>query len=505
MMDALIKQLPALVVICPLLVAPLLIIIKHRLWVRALTLVALGASMCCAFTLLGLSATESVHYNMGGWAVPLGIEYRIDALSALTLTLITTIGFISAWVGLSGSGISIREERAHFFAVAFLLCFAGLCGMAATGDAFNFFVFLEISSLSSYALVSMGMHRRALRAAFTYLVLGTIGGTFILIGIGLAYQLTGTLNFDDLASRLKAVDGIATKQVAFAFFFVGLAIKLAVFPVHQWLPGAYGEAPSAVSGFLAGTSTKVIFAAFVRVIFVLFGTQFAFGELHFDKVLIALSLAAMFIGSAAAIYQQRLKRLLAYSSIAQIGYLTLGLALDSPQGVSASLMHMVNHGLTKAALFLAAACALHRVGSDKLSELNGLHKRMPLTHGLLLLGMLGLIGIPGTACFSSKWLLLVATLDAGQTWLAFAIGFSSLLALAYGFRVVQHTYFGQAQQAEHDARSRPHGWKSEFAFGGTHLLLPALVCAGLTLVLGIFPDPLYDIALAATAELGVTP
>src|SRR5690606_20705236 len=296
---------------------------------------------------------------------------------------------------------------------------------------------LEISSLSSYALIAMGRSRRALSSALSYLFVGTVGATFYLVGVGMLYQLTGTLNMADLASRLSDAKESRTLVVGFVMIFTGLAVKLAVFPLHQWLPNAYAFAPSSVSAFLSGTATKVVYYLVLRFVFVVFGAAFVVDTMRLQYLLMPLSLLAMFVGSAAAIYQSDFKRLLAYSSVAQPGYMTLGLSLGTEQGLRAGLLHLMNHGLMKSGLFLVAAAVVAKIGSSKLDDFAGLGRRMPLTMAALVVGGLALIGVPGTSGFISKWFLVVAAIDAGQMWIAFAILLSSLLALAYVWRVIE--------------------------------------------------------------------
>ena len=305
----------------------------------------------------------------------------------------------------------VHHSKHSLFYASYLLCMTGLLGMCITGDLFNVFVFLEISSLSSYALISLGKTRRAPLAALHYLIIGTVGATFFLIGIGLLYQMTGTLNMADIASRLQAVESSRTMLVAFAFMTVGLFIKMAVFPLHTWLPNAYTYAPSVVTCFIAATATKVSVYAFIRLIYVIFTPQFAFERLPLDQALMAFSLVGIFVASTAAIYQTNIKRLLAYSSVAQIGYMLLGISMSNVGGLTAGISHMFNHALIKGGLFMVVGCFALRIGSLKLEDLRGAGKTMPLTSFAWVVGGLGLIGVPMTAGFVSKWLLLTSALS----------------------------------------------------------------------------------------------
>ena len=343
--------------------------------------------------------------------------------------------------GFATSGLSGPAGKEHLFYAALLLCFCGLVGITVTGDAFNVFVFVEIASLSSYTLISLGESRRATMAAFAYLVMGTIGGTFILIGIGFMFALTGTLNMQEIVVRLPAVIESSTAVVALAFLCLGTAIKLAVFPLYQWLPNAYTYAPAKVSAFLSATATKVSYYVLLRITFGFFGAAYVFGKLHLDTLLLVLGILAMFIGSTAAIYQTNVKRLLAYSSVAQVGYMVLGIALMNQSGLTGGIVHLFNHALMKCGLFLAVGCVAYRVGSNELSDFAGLMKKMPITMWAFIVG--GLESHWGTRVrlvSSAKWYLVMG-IQAELYTVAVLTLLSSLLAVIYIWRVVEWLCF----------------------------------------------------------------
>ena len=288
---ALISHLPALQVVLPMAAAPIC-----ALWRRGAGAWALATTVCwlafgiAVLLLRQVQAVGTLSYAMGGWAAPWGIEYRVDALNAFVLLFVTGIGAVVmtfARQAVVERRVRLPIEKHAWFYATYLLCLTGLLGITITGDAFNLFVFLEISSLSSYALISVGRDRRALTAAYQYLIMGTIGATFILIGIGYLYVLTGTLNMEDLARRLPAVAHTRTVHAAFAFLTVGIGLKLAMFPLHLWLPNAYAYGPSVVTAFLAATATKVSVYVLLRIFFTLFGATFSFGTLQLDLGLVA--------------------------------------------------------------------------------------------------------------------------------------------------------------------------------------------------------------------------
>jgi multicomponent Na+:H+ antiporter subunit D len=437
-----VDHLPVLVVILPLLAAPLCLLLHRGELPRRMALIAAWLTLSMSIALLWrVSSGEAVSYELGGWAPPWGIEYRVDLLSGYVLLIVAAIAALVLSFAHHSVDLEVAESnRARFYGI-FLLAFAGLAGIIVTGDAFNLFVFLEISSLASYALISMGRDRRALNAAFQYLIMGTIGATFILIGIGFLYMMTGTLNMQDLADRLPAVSDTRTVRAGLAFLTVGIGLKLALFPLHLWLPNAYAYAPSIVSAFLAATATKVAVYALLRFLLDIFGADFALGEMPVDVLLILLGLAGVLTASLVAIFQDNVKRLLAYSSVAQIGYVALGIGLASQTGITAAVLHLFNHALMKGTLFLAVGAVVYRIGAQRLEDFTGLSRRMPWTMGAIAVGGLSLIGVPPTAGFVSKWYLVLATLEQGLWPVALLVLLGSVMALVYVWRILEAAYF----------------------------------------------------------------
>jgi multicomponent Na+:H+ antiporter subunit D len=436
------EHLSVLQVIIPLIAAPVTIIIwRPRLawaWATIITWV-------CFFIALSLldqvGSVGTLTYSIGDWAAPWGIEYKVDWISALVLVIVSGIGSVVMPFAYESVRKEISEERIYLFYCMYLLALCGLLGMAITGDAFNLFVFLEISSLSSYVLIALGKDKRALTAAYRYLVMGTIGATFYIIGVGLMYMMTGTLNIADLATLMPAVIDTRTIAAAIAFLIVGLSLKLALFPLHFWLPNAYAYAPSVVTAFLAATATKVAVYALVRILFTVFGQTDIFAATPIEHVLMALAVAAMFFASAIAIFQTNVKRLLAYSSLAQIGYMVLGISFISVTGLTGGLIHLFNHAIVKCALFLAMGCIFYKINSVDIKDMAGIGRRMPFTMAAFVVAGLGLIGVPLTSGFISKWYLIQASLES-ESWLiaGFIVG-SSLLAVVYIWKVVEVAYF----------------------------------------------------------------
>lgn len=436
-------HLPVLLVAVPLAAAALAALLgRGRLpWLVA-TAVAWFTLAAVVLLAEQVAAHGVVTYDLGAWPPPIGIEYRIDALNLLVLLLVTASAAVIVPASYANVADEIEPHNRGLFYAVLLVMYAGLLGVAATGDAFNAFVFIEIQSIASYALVALGAKRdrRALSAAFTYLVMGSIGATFFVIGVGLAYMMTGTLNMMDLAARLPDIAANRTVAVSFAFIIVGLGLKIAMFPLHLWLPNAYTYAPSPVATLLAATSTKVAAYLLLRFLFTVYGLDIGFETVVLTWVVMPLAIAGMVVGSLIAIGQDDVKRLLAYSSIAQIGYILLGMSLATHEGIQAAALHIFNHGLMKGALFLALSAVSLAVGQPTLARIAGLGRLMPWTFAAFVAGGLSLIGVPLTAGFISKWYLVVAALHGGLWWLALIIVATSLLAVVYVWRVVETAY-----------------------------------------------------------------
>ena len=484
-------HLPVLQVVVPLLAAPTTVLLRRRILAFAVVLAASWAALAISVLLWQqVAASGPISYTIGNWPPPWGIEYRIDALSAFVLVLVSGIAALVVPYSLRSIDAEVPRQRHYLFYTMLALSLAGLLGITVTGDAFNIFVFLEISSLSSYVLIALGRDRRALVASYRYLIMGTIGATFIVIGIGLLYLMTGTLNLADMGHRLAGVRGTRPVLAALAFLTVGISLKLALFPLHQWLPDAYAYAPSAVSAFLAATATKVAVYVLVRFYFSVFGETQVFDRLPMPQMMLLLALAAMFIASGVAIFQLDLKRLFAYSSVAQIGYIILGLSFNSTTGLTATILHLFNHGVTKGAIFLLLGGMALRMGGVTLAHAQGMGRRMPITSlGIVVCG-LSLIGVPGTAGFISKWYLVAAALQKGEWWLVALILLSSLLAVIYVWQFVEAAYLQAPAEVTQGTGKAPPS-----------MLLPSLLLVAVTVYVGFDTSFTVDSARRAATFL----
>ena len=466
-------------------------------------LASAGAS---AWALARVVQTEApLHYDLGGWAPPVGIEYVVDHVSAFVALVVTGV---SAPVVIATRRWAVREagDRLGPFYGLVLLLLAGLTGIVVTGDLFNLFVFLEISSLSAYALVFQG-GRHGMIAGFRYLVLGSIGGFFYLLGVGFLYFTTGTLNMAETAEILTDDASARSVQAGAVFIFVGLGLKMAVVPLHLWLPDAYTHAPSSVNTLLAPVMTKVGAYAMIRMFLSVFPDDYLTDVVPVADALIVLGLVGVVYGGAAAIGQQDIRRMLAYSSISQIGLIAAAIGLASPLGFIAALLHIMNHAVMKGALFIAAASVRYRTGESSVDGFTRLGRTMPLTMGAFTVAGLSMIGIPPTAGFFSKWWVAQAGTEMGagaEQWAVVAVVLgSSMLTAAYVFRVLERAYLRPAQResagasvhtdAGGDGDSQAESSNEAAAGGGEaplDMALPAAALAVATIVLGLLNTPI---------------
>jgi multicomponent Na+:H+ antiporter subunit D len=479
------SNLPALIVVLPLLAALCVPLLGRGnipwLFATLTTWVVLAIAIALLIQLNGLangsgSQGAFISYAMGNWRIPWAIEYRVDVFNAFLLLVIAMISAVVTFYGRLSIAHEIPNDRIRFLYSLWLLFITGLLGVTITGDVFNVYVLMEVSSLASYSLVAMGKYhnRKALSASINYLVLGTIGASFFLVGIGYLYSVTGTLNMADLTEKVQSLHDNRTVVTAFVFLLIGLGVKMALFPLHGWLPNAHGYAPPIVSAMLSAVAIKVGAYVMIRFIFSILGVEFSFEKLPTGPLLLIFASLAILAGSYMAIQQSSLKRMLAYSSVAQMGYITLGFALANENGLTGSLIHIFNHALMKSGLFLVAGIIIYRVGEADLTHIRGLGRKMPFTMAAFTAGGLGLIGVPLTSGFISKWYLVMGAIDKGLLILTFVVLLGSLLAVVYVWRVVEVIYFQPALDSQADVKEAP--WS---------LVLPAWILIGASLYFGV--------------------
>ena len=420
-----------------------------------------------------------IHYHLGNWEPPIGIEYVLDHLSAFVMLVINSVAFL---VLLHAKKIVEKElphKRVPYYA-ALVLMLCGFNGIVITGDLFNLYVFLEISSLSLYGLIASG-EKKSPVAAFRYLIMGTIAASFYLLGIGFLYMETGSLNMADVRAILPSLLDLPAIVIALVLIVLGMGIKMALFPMHGWLPDAYTYAPSTSSAIIAPTGTKVGAYVLLRVMFFVFGVTFVSRTLPIARILTLLAAVAIIYGSIMAIAQKEMKRMLAYSSVAQIGYITLGIGLANPLGLIGAVLHVLNHAFMKGCLFLVAGNFRFKLGHSHIDKLNdSIRKKMPWTMAAFTTAALSMVGLPPLAGFFSKWYLALGTIKNSDWLLLVVILVSSLLNAVYFFRILEKVYM---RPRNADSQEEETVIKREEV--GASMLLPTLILAAGLIVLGL--------------------
>lgn len=433
---------PALIIVVPLVAAFVVSIagsIDKRLCFP-LTAAALLVNLLASVSVLAdVQQTGLIEYFLAGWEPPVGIGLRVDHLNGLVLVAVAAVAFLN----LVGTRPIVEEtyaDRLAAFYTLYILLVTGLMGMTATGDAFNLYVLLEITALTGYALIGMGPGRAPL-SSLNYIFMGTIGASFYLLGVGYLYLATGTLNMADLAARLPELYDSRLVVSAFILCLAGLCLKMGLFPLHAWLPNAYAHAPSPVSSLVAPLMTKVMIYVMVRLVLTVFTPDFAFSRMQLSGPMVWLAVIAIVGGSLLALSTRRLKRMLTYIIVAEVGYMVGGFWLGNRDGMSGAILHIVNDAAMTFCVFLAAAALLYKNEGETIDDLQGMFAKMPVTMAVFVIGGLSIIGVPPTCGFFSKWYLISGGLAAGQYGFVAALLFSSLINIVLFFRIFEIAYF----------------------------------------------------------------
>jgi len=445
-----------------------------------------------------------IRYWQGGWRPPWGIEYVVDAMNAYLLIIVVSIVILGLIYSKRNVEHEIAEQKHVTFYVLVQLMICGLYGITITGDLFNMFIWLEIASLTAYALIAVA-GARALRPALNYVIMGSIGACFYIFGVCWLYSVTGTLNMADMRLLLPLVYDNHAVQMAFAMMVVGVMIKAYIFPLHLWQPDVYTYAPSTISSLMASIHVKVMFYILLRMWFSVFTLDFIKQFVGLDMLICWIAAIAILVGSIWAIKQRNLRRMLAYSSISQMGYLLLGLGLSlfSPWGLVGTVAHILNHAMGKGCLFMSAGAISQQEGLRDIRDFVGLGKKTPYASAAFTIASLSMIGVPPTAGFASKVFLIVASLDAGQYPFAVILILSGLLNLVYFWRVIDQIYFKKPEETKNVAVTKEITTKLPLSMAA-----PMLILASLCIIMGIIwltdiPQPLIN-QILLQLRMGVT-
>jgi len=424
-------------------------------------------------------------YTFGSYPAGIGIEFLVDEFSALMTLIVLTLSLLIIIYSLKDLEHEIESSRMYsYYTLVFLLIFS-MIGMIFTNDMFNLYVFMEILSITSVAIIAIKKKKDTLMASMKYLMMGAIGSVTVLMGIALIYMVTGQLNMSAINEEISAVWRLYPRNIllAMGFMITGFSIKAAIFPLHNWLPDAHSTAPTPSSALLSGLVVKAYIFSIAKIMYRVVGKNISV-DIGIADYLIIFAVLSMMMGSVFALTQRDIKRRLAYSSVSQIGYIFLGLALASEMGFSAALFHVVSHAFMKSALFLSAGSIIYLTGKRDVKNLDGIGYEMPITMTVFSIGVLGMIGIPGTSGFMSKWYLGLAVLDAGHPELLIVLLLSSFLNALYYLPIIVSAFLRESP-------GRPLEMHRD-GIPGTMKVSMVLVAVG-SLVIGLFPHLVMDI------------
>ncbi|WP_254280227.1 monovalent cation/H+ antiporter subunit D family protein [Haloarcula marina] len=444
-----IEHLPVLLVVLPIVGGTLPLVASF--YTDRIGWYVATAAMLCHTVLAGLLGwtvwTDGVvSYAVGGFAAPYGIELVVDGLSVALVALVSVVSLgVLAYARSAG-------PRSNAFYSQFLLLATGLTGMSITGDVFNLYVFLEITGLAAYGLVASGREANAAVAALKYLIVGTIGASLYLLGVGYALAATGTLNMADLADKLAAVGYDSTLVLtAFGLMVGGLTVKVALFPLHTWQPDAYANAPDTVSAYISALVSTVSAYALARLLFSVFTVQFLDAVPVAQWALLGLGCVSIVAGSALAVSQSSVQRMLAYSSVSQFGLVVAGFTVATPIAVVGATVHLVGHAVMKGGLFAASGIIERRTGATTVGGYAGMAARTPLAAGSFAVLALAMVGVPPAVGFVGKWYIVVGAVEANAWPVVAVLLASTLLTLAYFARLVERLYFAEPTIREETA------------------------------------------------------
>lgn len=481
------EQAPILMVLLPLsaaFLAPLIGLGSKRVRDFIPFLAFLAALFVGLSMIPRIMAGEIIIYELAGRSPPLGISLYVDALSLFVALVLAGMATFSALYAVS---YKKNDPRRGKFYTLFCLQVTGMMGLVLTGDMFNLYVFFEIMSVSTYALVAYNRKWDSAEAAFKLLTLGGVVSTFILFGVALLYAQYQTLNMVDLASKvtLSSVD-----LIAIALFITGFGLKAGFVPLHFWAADAYPAAPTPTGMLLAGTFKQAGVYLLARTLYHVFQVMDVTSPL-----LVTIGVLTAFIGVMMALVQHDFKRLLSYHAVSQLGYIVAGVGLAAPLGVTGGLFHLMNHAMYKGLLFLCAGAVFYRIGTWDLDEMGGLSKKMPFTTLAFVVGALAISGIPPFNGFVSKWMLYVGTYEQGYYFYTVILILVSVGTLSSFLKALDSAFFGQLKEEFKNVKDVP--------------ILMKIPMAGLSffcIVFGVYPAlPLRIVEKATSAALGTIP
>ncbi len=488
-----IRQLPAILFLLPLFAAISMpvVCLKHRHWSRPISAVTLAImALVSILNLHNVIHHGEVRYAFSGWAAPIGIEWVADGLASVVLVLLSNLGLLGIVFAGPSSPKGLGGRIVHYYTLV-LLMISALTGIVFARDLFNVFVFLEVAAISSYALVGVS-GGRALVAAFRYLILGTLGASFYLLGVSYLYAVTGTLNMTDMADKLPLLLSSKALVGGLLFMFIGLGIKMALVPFHAWMPEAYTYAPESTSPILASLVTKVALLAWVRIIYWVLNASIVINDIPILLLVSFLGVSAAVIGAFLALAQRDLKMLFAYGGISHIGIIIIGIGQGNQTGFAGGIFYLLNDAVMQAVLFFLAGVAFCHYGVRTIDDLGRVGKQAPWLTGPLIVVALGMVGLPPTGGFFGKWYIILGALEGGDYVSVVAVLLSTLLTLAYFVKVFEGIFRKSSAQLDDKFGDIPISFK-----------LPIGIASAAIMILGLFSSPIVELLLNQALPSGL--
>ncbi len=486
-------HLPALLFLLPFLTAISLPMVglKHREWCQPMAIAAVSAmSVASIANIVVVMDSGEIRYAFSGWAPPIGIEWVDDGLASVIMVTLSLLALISL-INAGPTSSSALGQRIVPYYTLILLLIAAVTGIVFAGDLFNVFVFLEVAALSGYALVGVA-GGKALVSAFRYLILGTLGASLYLLGVGYFYAATGTLNMADLAQRVPEL--LTSKAIVggLIFMFLGLGIKMALMPLHGWLPDAYTHAPDAISPFLASLVTKVALLAWIRIMFWVVGANAEIEHVPVLFLLVELGALAAVVGAFLALTQHEVKRMFAYGGISHIGLILIGVGIGNPTGFAGGVFYLINDAVMQAALFFLAGAAMYQYGVRTIEDLGRLRGQAPWMTGALIIMAMSMVGFPPTGGFFGKWYIILGALEAQNYLAVAAVIISTVLTLAYFIKLFERIFRDTQPSSGIISVEAPLSMKVSIG-----------VVSAAIILLGLFSDPIVGFLLDSALPAGL--
>ncbi|MBU3142047.1 complex I subunit 5 family protein [Clostridium sp. CF012] len=454
-----IESFPLTIILILFITAFIMPLIKKTKIAKGISLVSMTIVMILALINLNFVIDKGGYlYRIGHFNAPYGIEFRIGIIEAMMGLLFTFVALMIIWYSIYSIEKEIKESKVGLYYLLINILIGSLLGVVYSNDLFNCFVFIEVGTLASCGTIIVKDEKENMKATMKYLIMSCLGSGLVLMGIAYLYSMTGHLNIDYIHREL--IKGYLNYPnavlIAIVLFIIGLGVKSAMFPLHNWLPDAHSSAPTSSSAILSSLVLKAFVLLLIKVLYRVFGMEIL-NHYSVLNIILILGSLGMIMGSVFAIFQKNIKRVIAYSTVAQMGYIFLGIGIGTDLGISIAIFHIIGHAVTKSALFLLVGAMIEQTGHKTLEHLKGIGREMPLTLGLFSIGALSMIGIPILPGFISKWHLSLATIAAGNTILIAVILLSSLLNAVYYFPIVINAFFGEEnlQGKVYKSKSKP--------------------------------------------------